>query len=70
MKESGSIWLPPNAAYTGPSSLVQCPLQEMGGHGFDSGPWQTKVVKNGISYSSFGTQTYKVELGLVDPVSG
>ena len=30
--------------------------------------WQ--VVRNGTSCSSLGTQTYGVELGLVDPVSG
>ena len=30
----------------------------------------TKVVKNGTSCSSLGTQIYGVELGLVDPVSG
>ena len=41
-----------------------------GGHGFDPGPRHTKVVKNGTSCSSLGTQTYGVELGLVDPVSG
>ena len=29
-----------------------------------------KVIKNGTSCSSLGTQTYGVELGLVDPVSG
>ena len=39
-------------------------------HGFDPGPRHTKVVKNGTSCSSLGTQTYGVELGLVDPVSG
>ena len=39
----------------------------MRGHWFDPGPWHTKVVKNGISCSSLGTQTYWVELGLVDP---
>ena len=41
-----------------------------GGHGIDPGPRHTKVVKNGTSCSSLGTQTYEVELGLVDPVSG
>ena len=45
---------------TGPDSSV----------GFDPGPRHTKVVKNGTSCSSLGTQTYGVELGLVDPVSG
>ena len=32
--------------------------------------WHTKVIKNGTSCSLLGTQTYWVELGLVDPVSG
>ena len=41
-----------------------------GGHGFDPGPRHTKVVKNDTSCSSLGTQTYGVELGQVDPVSG
>ena len=50
--------------------LVECPLRRTGGHGFDPGPRHTKVVKNGTSCSSIGTQTYEVELGLVDPVSG
>ena len=52
------------------AQLVECPLRGTGGHGFDPGPRHTKVVKNGTSCSSFGTQTYGVELGLVDPVSG
>ena len=51
------------------AQLVECPLREMGGHGFDPGPRHTKVVKNGTNCSSFGTQTYGVELGLVDPVA-
>ena len=42
----------------------------LGGHVFDLGPRHTKVVKTGTSCSSLGTQTYGVELGLVDPVSG
>ena len=45
-------------------------LRGTGGHGFDPGPRHTKVVKNGTSCSSLGTQIYGVELGLVDPVSG
>ena len=49
---------------------VECPLRGTGGHGFDPGPRHTKVVKNGTSCSSLGTQTYKVALGMVDPVSG
>ena len=49
---------------------VECPLQGTGDHGFDPGPRHTKVVKNGTSCSPFGTQTYGIELGLVDPVSG
>ena len=50
--------------------LVECPHQGMGGHGYDPGPPHTKVVKNGTSCSLLGTQTYGIELGLVDPVSG
>ena len=52
------------------AQLVECPLRGTGGHGFDPGPRHTKVVKNGTSCPSLGTQTYGVELGLVDPVSG
>ena len=37
---------------------------------FNPGPRHTKVSKNGTSFSSLGTQTYEVELGLVDSVSG
>ena len=40
---------------------VECPLRGTG---------LTKVVKNGTSCSSLGTQIYGIELGLVDPVSG
>ena len=49
---------------------VECPLRGTGGHGFDPGPRHSKVVKNRTSCSSLGTQTYGVELGRVDPVSG
>ena len=52
------------------AQLVECPLRGTGGHGFDPGPRHTKVVKNGTSCSSLGTQIYGEELGLVDPVSG
>ena len=52
------------------AQLVECPLRGTGGHGFDPGPRHTKVVKNATSCSSLGTQSYGVELGLVDPVSG
>ena len=52
------------------SSVVECPLRGTGGHGFDPGLQYTKVVKNGTSCSSSGTQIYGVELRLVDPVSG
>ena len=52
------------------AQLVECPLRGTGGHWFDPGPRHTKVVKNGTSCSSLGTQTYGLELGLVDPVSG
>ena len=50
--------------------LVECPLRGTGGHRFDPGSRHTKVIKNGTSCSSLGTQIYGVELGLVDPVSG
>ena len=49
---------------------VECPLRGMGGHKFDPGLQHTKVIKNGTNCSSLGTQTYGVELGLVDPVLG
>ena len=52
------------------AQLVECPIRGTGGLGFDPGPRHTKVVKNGTSCFSLGTQTYGVELGLVDPVSG
>ena len=52
-------WLAPVA------QQVECPLQGTGGHRSR----HTKVVKNGTSCSSLGTQTYGVELGLVEPVS-
>ena len=49
---------------------VECPLQGTGAHWSDPGTRHTKVVKNGSSCSLLGTQTYGVELGLVDLVSG
>ena len=52
------------------AQVVECPLRGTVGHGFDPGPRYTKVVKNSTICSSLGTQTYGVELGLVDPVSG
>ena len=52
------------------AQLVECPLRGTGGHGFDPGPRHTKVVKYGTNCSSLGTQTYGVELGLFDSVSG
>ena len=52
------------------SSVGRVPFRRTGGHGFDPRPRHTKVVKNGTSCSSLGTQIYGVELGLVDPVSG
>ena len=36
-------------------------FQRTGSHGLDPGPQHTKVVKNGNSCSSLGTQTYEVE---------
>ena len=52
------------------TQLVEYPLRGIGGDGFNPGPRLTKVVKNGISCSSLGTQIYGVELGLAHPVSG
>ena len=52
------------------AQLVECLLWGTGRHGFDPVPRHTKGVKNGTSCSLLGTQTYRVELGLVDPVSG
>ena len=52
------------------AQLVECLLRGMGGHGFLPGPLPTRVVKNSTSCSLLGTQTYRVELGLVNPVSG
>ena len=49
---------------------VECPLQETGGHGSIPGCDMHKVAKNGTSCSSLGTETDRVELGLVDTVSG
>ena len=49
---------------------VECPLRGTGDHGFDPGPRHTKVIKNSTSCSSLGIQTYGLELGLIDPVSG
>ena len=50
--------------------IISLQVRGTGGPGFDPGPRQTKVVKNGTSCSSLGTQIFGVELGLVDPVSG
>ena len=55
--------------FTGPGSSVECLLRGMGGYEFAPGPRHIKVVKNGTSCTSPGTQTYGVELILVDPVS-
>ena len=52
------------------AQVVECPLRGMGGHGFDPGPRHTKVFKNDTSCSLLCTQTYALELGLVEPVSG
>ena len=57
-------------SFTGPGSSVECLLRGMGGHEFAPGPRHNKVVKNGTRCTSPGTQTYGVELILVDPVSG
>ena len=50
------------------AQLGECPLQGRRGHGFDPGPRHTKVVKNGTSCSLLGTQTYGVELRLVNVI--
>ena len=50
--------------------MLECPFRGTGGHGFEPGPRHNKVVKNGTSCSSLGTQSYGVELGLFDSVSG
>ena len=49
---------------------VECPFWGTGDHMFNPGLWHTKVVKNGTTCScaSLGTQTYGVELGVVDSV--
>ena len=52
------------------AQLIEYLLRGTGGHGFDPGPRHIKVIRNGTGCSSLGTQTYGVELGLVDPVSG
>ena len=44
------------------AQVVECPLRGTGGHTFDPGPQHTKVVKHGTSCSSFGIQTYRIEL--------
>ena len=49
------VWYPTSPAPI--AQLVECPLRGTGGHGFDPGPRHTKVVKNGTSCSSLGTQT-------------
>ena len=57
-----------SSTYISVAEVVECPLRGTGGHGFDPRPQRTKVVKNGTICSCFslGTQTYGVELGLVD----
>ena len=49
---------------------VECLLCGTGGQGFNPRPRHIKVIRNGTSCASLGTQTYRVELGLVDLVSG
>ena len=51
--------------HTGPGSSVG----RLSAAGFDPVPRHTKVIENDISCSSLDTQTYGVELGLVNPVS-
>ena len=49
---------------------VECPLLGTGGHGFDPGPRHTKVVKNGTSCSSLGTQSWDWSTQCQDTVTG
>ena len=57
-----------NTWRTGPgSSIGRVSAPGTGGHGFDPRPRHTEVVKNRTSCSLLVTQTYMVELGLVDP---
>ena len=49
------------------AQLVECPPGEREVTGSIPGRDITKVVKNGTSCSSLGTQIYGIELGLVDP---
>ena len=57
--------------FTGPGSSVgRVGSREREVMGLIPGLRHTKVIKNGTSCSSLGTQTYGVELGLVDPGSG
>ena len=51
------------------AQLVECPLRGNRMSWVWSRARHTKVFKNGTSRSSLGTQTYRVELGPVDPVS-
>ena len=57
--------------YTGPySSIGRVSASGNGRSRVRSRPRHTRVLKNGTSCSSLGTQIYGVELELVDPVSG
>ena len=67
MRQSTSL---KDASLAPVAQSIECQLWGTGVHGFDPGPQHTEVVKNGTSCSSRGIQTYRVELGLVDPVSG
>ena len=46
---------------------VECLLRMTRGHSLNPMPRNTKVIKNGTSCSSLGTQIYAVKLGLADP---
>ena len=50
--------------------MVECQLRGTGDWSFNPRPWHTKVMKNSNSFSLLDTQTFGLELGLVDPVSG
>ena len=52
------------------SSVGRASTLGTGGRGFKLRLGHTTVFKNATSCSLLGVQTYRVELGLVDPVSG
>ena len=47
------------------AQVVECPLRGTGGHGFDSGPRHTKLVKNSTSCSSLGTGYWSTQFRIM-----